>query len=71
MTEKMVVMIVDPQMPRALWPVGHVIKTHYSSDGHVRSADVDIKGQVYTRPVARLVILPNLPENGTCPIKSL
>ncbi len=70
-TEKMVVMIVDPQMPRALWPVGHVIKTHHSSDGHVRSADVDIKGQVYTRPVARLVILPTLPENGTCPIKSL
>ncbi len=69
-TEKMVVMIVDPQMPRALWPVGHVIKTHHSSDGHVRSADVDIKGQVYTRPVARLVILPTLPENGTCPTRS-
>nr|XP_055023061.1 uncharacterized protein LOC129413363 [Misgurnus anguillicaudatus] len=64
LTEKMVVMIVDPQLPRAFWPIGHVIKIHRSADGHVRSADVDIKGQVYTRPVARLVILPALPDNG-------
>ncbi|KAI3375182.1 hypothetical protein L3Q82_021085, partial [Scortum barcoo] len=35
-----VVMIVDPQLPRALWPIGRVIKTHPSPDGHVRSADV-------------------------------
>lgn len=63
----MVVMVVDPQMPRALWPIGHVIKTHRSPDGHVRSADVDIKGQIYTRPVARLVILPALPDNGNSP----
>ncbi|KAI3364947.1 hypothetical protein L3Q82_000933 [Scortum barcoo] len=33
-------MIVDPQLPRALWPIGRVIKTHPSPDGHVRSADV-------------------------------
>ncbi|KAI3376047.1 hypothetical protein L3Q82_016577, partial [Scortum barcoo] len=33
-------MIVDPQVPRALWPIGRVIKTHPSPDGHVRSADV-------------------------------
>ncbi|XDV33330.1 hypothetical protein PO909_003765 [Leuciscus waleckii] len=64
LTEKMVVMVVDPQMPRALWPAGHVIKTHRSPDGHVRSADVEIKGQVYTRPVARMVILPALPDDG-------
>ncbi|XP_016393730.1 uncharacterized protein LOC107728153 [Sinocyclocheilus rhinocerous] len=58
--EQTFVMIVDPQLPRSLWPVGQVIKTHQSSDGHIRSADVLIKGQVYTRPVARLVILPAL-----------
>ncbi len=56
-------MIVDPQLPRSLWPVGRVIKTYPSPDGHIRSADVQIKGHVYTRPVARLVILPALPKD--------
>ncbi|KAI2661983.1 ORF V: Enzymatic polyprotein [Labeo rohita] len=57
------VMIVDPQLPRGLWPVGKVIQTHVSPDGHVRSADVQIKNQIYTRPVARLVVLPTLPSD--------
>ncbi|XP_067260302.1 uncharacterized protein [Chanodichthys erythropterus] len=57
------VMIVDPQSPRGLWPVGKVVQTHLSPDGHVRSADVQIKGQIYTRPVARLVVLPTLPSD--------
>ncbi len=39
------VMIVDPQLPRGLWPVGKVIQTHLSPDGHIRSADVQIKDQ--------------------------
>lgn len=62
--EQTFVVIVDPQLPRSSWPVGQVIKTHQSPDGHIRSADVLIKGQVYTRPVARLVILPALPKDG-------
>ncbi|KAL0152885.1 hypothetical protein M9458_051818 [Cirrhinus mrigala] len=57
------VMIVDPQLPRGLWPVGKVIQTHVSPDGHVRSADVQIKNQIYTHPVARLVVLPTLPSD--------
>ncbi|KAL0153282.1 hypothetical protein M9458_051409 [Cirrhinus mrigala] len=61
--EQTFVLIIDPQLPRSLWPVGQVIKTHQSPDGHIRSADVLIKGQVYTRPVARLVILPALPKD--------
>ncbi|KAG1926322.1 guanine nucleotide-binding protein G(I)/G(S)/G(O) subunit gamma-2 [Pimephales promelas] len=60
--DKAVVMLVDPQLPRALWPIGHVTKIHRSDDGCIRSADVDIKGHVYTRPVARLVMLPALPS---------
>lgn len=59
--DKAIVMIMDPQLPRALWPIGQVKALHHSDDGVVRSADVDIKGQVYTRPVSRLVILPALP----------
>lgn len=57
-----VVMIADPQLPRALWPIGRVIKTHLSPDGHIRSADVKVRERVYTRPVARLVVLPALPS---------
>ncbi|XP_077396826.1 uncharacterized protein LOC144033019 [Festucalex cinctus] len=62
--EKSVVMIVDPQLPRAMWPIGHVTKIHRSDDGYIRSADVDIKGHVYTRPVARVVMLPALPSGA-------
>lgn len=60
-TEGSVAMIVDPQLPRAMWPMGHIIKVHPSPDGHVRSADVKVRDRTYTRPVARLVILPALP----------
>ena len=56
------VMIADPQFPRALWPIGRVIKTHLSSDGHIQSADVKVRERVYTWPVARLVVLPALPS---------
>ncbi|KAJ8006653.1 hypothetical protein DPEC_G00109460 [Dallia pectoralis] len=62
--ENVVVMLVDPQLPRALWPIGRVLKVHTSADGHVRSAEVEIKGKTYTRPVARLVALPAIPDSG-------
>ncbi|KAJ7997942.1 hypothetical protein DPEC_G00217400 [Dallia pectoralis] len=44
--ENVVVMLVDPQLPRALWPIGRVIKVHTSADGHVRSAEVEIKAKM-------------------------
>ena len=61
LAEGSVVMLVDPRLPRALWPIGHVTKVHPSADSHVRSVDVRIKDRVYTRPVARLVALPAVP----------
>lgn len=69
-----VVMVVDSQLPRALWPIGKVTKVHPSDDGTIRSADVNIKGTVYTRPVTKLVPLPKMPDDdidtrdsaGTC-----
>lgn len=70
LAEDKVVMLVDPQLPRALWPIGRVIKVHTSADGHVRSADVKIKDKVYTRPVARLVILPAIPDDKDQPTPS-
>ena len=65
-------MIVDPQLPRALWPTGHIVKVHPSPDGHIRSADVKVKDRTYTRPVARLVILPALPaEDDSHPLSNV
>ncbi|KAL7879942.1 hypothetical protein SRHO_G00021960 [Serrasalmus rhombeus] len=53
-----VVLVVDPQQPRAQWPIGKVVKVHPSRDDQVRSVDVLIQSKVYTRPVARLIVLP-------------
>ncbi len=55
---KSVVLVIDPQLPRAQWPIGKVTKTVVSNDGCVRTANVSIQGKVYTRPVARLIPLP-------------
>ncbi|XP_076847529.1 uncharacterized protein LOC143493189 [Brachyhypopomus gauderio] len=57
-----VVMIVDNQLPRALWPVGKVLQVFAGPDKRIRSAEVSVKGRTYIRPVARLVSLPALPE---------
>ncbi|XP_039531128.1 uncharacterized protein LOC120485874 [Pimephales promelas] len=58
-----VVMIVDPQLPRALWPVGKITQVFPGTDGRVRTASVDVKGRTYTRIAARLIQLPALPED--------
>ncbi|KAI2647089.1 Gag-Pro-Pol polyprotein [Labeo rohita] len=59
-----VVMIIDPQLPRAQWSVGRVVKLIPSADGHIRSAQVHVNDRVYLRPVAKLVRLPALPDGG-------
>ncbi|KAL1258161.1 hypothetical protein QQF64_011405 [Cirrhinus molitorella] len=40
-----VVMIVDPQLPRSLWPVGKVTQIFPGIDGRVRTANVDVKDE--------------------------
>ncbi|XP_041841884.1 uncharacterized protein LOC121640249 [Melanotaenia boesemani] len=57
-----VVMIVDPQLPRASWPLGEVNKVFPGTDGLIRSAEVKVKDRTYVRPVSRLVRLPAVPE---------
>ena len=57
-----VVMIVDQQLSRAIWPVGKVVQVFPGTDGRVRSAEVLVKDRTYTRPVARLISLPAFPE---------
>ena len=57
-----VVLIVDPQLPRALWPVGKVTTTYLGADGRIRTAAIKVKDRTYVRPVARLVQLPKLED---------
>ncbi|KAL0184758.1 hypothetical protein M9458_020454, partial [Cirrhinus mrigala] len=35
----MIVMIVDPQLPRALWPVGRITNVFPGVDGRIRTAE--------------------------------
>ncbi|XP_073334837.1 uncharacterized protein [Pagrus major] len=58
-----IVLIVDQQLPRALWPVGKVTAVISGSDGKVRTAQVQVKDKMYTRAVARLIRLPALPHD--------
>ena len=55
-------MIVDPQLPRTLWPVGGVTLTLSGEDGKVRGVQVKLGDCSFTCPVARLVWIPALPE---------
>lgn len=57
-----VAMIVDPQPPRALWPIGRITKVIRGTDGRIRTAEIQVNARNYTLPVARLVPLPAIPE---------
>ena len=58
-----VVMMVDPQLPRASWPVGRITKTMPGTDGRVRSVEIQVKNRTYIQPVARLIPLPEMTED--------
>lgn len=47
------VMIVDHQLPRAIWPVGKVSATVPGADGKIRTAEVQVQGRKYIRPVSK------------------
>ncbi len=51
-------MLIDPQLPQALWLVGKFAKTFPGSDGHIRAAEIQVKDKNYIRAVARLIRLP-------------
>jgi len=42
-----VVMIIDPQLPHAHWPIRKVLKLNASADGRIRSAKVQVGGKNY------------------------
>lgn len=45
------VLIVDPQLPWTLWPVGRVVNTHSGVDGHIQSANIKVKNETYLTTV--------------------
>lgn len=62
-----VVLIVDPQLPRASWPVGTVTATYPGADGPICNAAIKVKDRTYIRPIACLVLLPNLEDAAEDP----
>lgn len=59
-----IVMIVDPQLPRASWPIGKIKKVFPGADGLIRTAEVTVRDRTYVRPVSRLIRLPAVPEEN-------
>ncbi|KAJ8415882.1 hypothetical protein AAFF_G00404390 [Aldrovandia affinis] len=60
-----VVMILDPQLPRASWPVGKISKVFPGADGLIRDgAEIKVRDRAL-RPtrVSRLIRLPAVPED--------
>uniref|UniRef100_A0A1B0DA28 Integrase catalytic domain-containing protein n=1 Tax=Phlebotomus papatasi TaxID=29031 RepID=A0A1B0DA28_PHLPP len=53
------VVVVDPNLPRNIWPTGRIISTPESRDGKIRVVQVKMEedGREYTRPVSRLAVL--------------
>ncbi|KAL1251621.1 hypothetical protein QQF64_019417 [Cirrhinus molitorella] len=58
-----VVMLIDLQLPRAMWLIGKVTKVMPSADGHIRTAEVLLKERTYTRQFPRMIVLPAIPDN--------
>ncbi len=65
LTVGQVVLVVDPQLPRSLWPVGTVTETLPGADCRIRIVRVRVKDKTCTRPVVRLIPLPHLVDNDT------
>lgn len=55
-----IVLLVDPQSPRASWSIGKITETYPGNDGKVRSAKLIINKKEYLRPVSRLIPLPEV-----------
>jgi transposase InsO family protein len=61
-----VVLEVNPNLRRNLWPKGRVIKIYPGADGVTRVVDIILgNGHTYKRPVAKLCILDVQPKKTT------
>lgn len=53
LTPGTVVMIIDHQLPRALWPVSKVVTIYPGSDGYVCSAEIEVNNKHYHQPMSQ------------------
>ncbi|XP_047992014.1 uncharacterized protein LOC125230827 isoform X2 [Leguminivora glycinivorella] len=52
-----IVLVVDPDLPRGVWPLGRILQVFPGRDGIVRVADVATKGGILRRPARKLARL--------------
>lgn len=64
MSTGQIVLIVDQQLPHSLWPVGRVMQVISGVDGRIWTVEVKVGNKVYIRPVARLIPLPEVKDEG-------
>lgn len=69
LTVETTVMVMDPNLPRASWPIEKVQKVLPSSDGRVRVVEIMINGKTYVHPVSHLVALTEITDDPE-PLKS-
>ena len=52
-----VVLVVDPNMPRCSWPMGHVNEVYPDQAGKVRNVQVKTRSSTLLRPITKLCLL--------------
>ncbi|XP_051168417.1 uncharacterized protein LOC127286146 [Leptopilina boulardi] len=57
-TNDLVLILDSSLLKRGSWPLGRIIKVFPGSDGLVRSASIRTASGIYTRPIAKLCLLP-------------
>lgn len=48
------VLVLSTDTPRGKWPLGRIVQVFPGPDGHVRTADVRVKGSILRRPIVKL-----------------
>lgn len=59
LNENMLVVIRDENLPPNSWRLGRICKVYSGSDKRVRVADILTERGTITRPITKLVVLPN------------
>lgn len=66
-----IVLVIDSNTPRSLWPMGRIVKTLPGDDNIVRIVEVKTKDGIYIRPVSKLCLLlaaeSNVPDPNSTP----
>lgn len=60
-----IVLLLDDDIPRNLWPKARVLSVSASKDGNVRKATIQTSKGIYVRPAVKLAILDVLDKSGT------